>query len=310
MYAFKKMVAGGLMVGMLMPALAFAQTTTPTTTGVPATTQALLDRIKALQTQIAALAQQQQGLQQQQQQTVATLISTLKQGDTSGNVKILQALLAADPGIYPEGIISGYFGGFTAQAVKRFQKKHGLEQVGNVGPKTLRLLNQLFASTTSERNGDDDDDGDDDSDSHGKGKGRNKVAICHKASSTITVGAPALLAHIRHGDTLGACSGTGTTPPDTTAPVISSVVVSPIASTTATVLWSTNEAATSKVYYGTTSPVNLGTALSVVNTSLVTVHTLGLTGLTASSTVYFVVESKDASNNAATTSTASFVTAN
>jgi hypothetical protein len=39
-----------------------------------------------------------------------------------------------------------------------------------------------------------------------KGKGTQKVTICHKGRKTIRVGAPALKAHLRHGDQPGACS--------------------------------------------------------------------------------------------------------
>ncbi len=37
------------------------------------------------------------------------------------------------------------------------------------------------------------------------GKGQQKVTLCHKDKNTITVGAPATDAHLRHGDTLGPC---------------------------------------------------------------------------------------------------------
>ncbi|TMG42712.1 MAG: hypothetical protein E6H90_13455 [Chloroflexi bacterium] len=39
----------------------------------------------------------------------------------------------------------------------------------------------------------------------GKGKGRKKVKMCHKGH-TITVGEPAVKAHLHHGDTMGACT--------------------------------------------------------------------------------------------------------
>jgi hypothetical protein len=42
---------------------------------------------------------------------------------------------------------------------------------------------------------------------NGKGMGREKVTLCHKGKVTIRVGAPALRAHLRHGDQPGACSG-------------------------------------------------------------------------------------------------------
>jgi len=35
--------------------------------------------------------------------------------------------------------------------------------------------------------------------------GKQKVTLCHKGKKTITVGAPAVKAHLRHGDTLGRC---------------------------------------------------------------------------------------------------------
>jgi hypothetical protein len=36
-------------------------------------------------------------------------------------------------------------------------------------------------------------------------RGQEKVALCHKGKKTLTVGAPAKEAHLRHGDSLGAC---------------------------------------------------------------------------------------------------------
>ena len=40
---------------------------------------------------------------------------------------------------------------------------------------------------------------------HERGGGQQKVTLCHKGTKTLTVGAPALGAHLRHGDTPGAC---------------------------------------------------------------------------------------------------------
>ncbi len=88
------------------------------------------------------------------------------------------------------------------------------------------------------------------------------------------------------------------TPPDTTPPVISSVA-STTAVTTATVTWTTDESSDSAVWYGTLSG---SYTTSTTSASLVTSHSLGLTGLSAESTYYFVVVSKDASNNTSTSS--------
>ena len=96
---------------------------------------------------------------------------------------------------------------------------------------------------------------------------------------------------------------------DTVAPVISGVTASSTTAAASTLLWTTDENADSTVWYGTTTPVAVGTgALTSTNASLITSHALGLTGLTASTTYYFLVVSKDGSGNSATSSESSFVT--
>lgn len=68
----------------------------------------------------------------------------LTKGLTSDEVKTLQEILSKDPDVYPEGIISGFFGSLTERAVMRFQTKHGIEQTGTVGPKTRAKIKELF----------------------------------------------------------------------------------------------------------------------------------------------------------------------
>lgn len=295
---FNKIIAGVVALGVMAPAVAFAQT--PTTTS--ANVQAILAQIQALETQIAALRAQHKALMEQQSTALQTLVQTMKEGSTGDQVAVLQALLALDPSIYPEGTVSGYFGRLTAEAVKRYQRKHGIDSLGVVGPKTLKKLNEDL---------DDDDDDDDDHDDRGKGKGKEKVVICHKGQ-TLTVAKPAAVGHIRHGDKRGACEGGGTattTPPtaDTVAPVISNSLVSSITANGANVSWITNENANGKVYYATTSPA-FGSSMTASHATYMTGHSLLLTGLTASTTYYYALESKDAAGNTATTSTASFNT--
>ena len=100
---------------------------------------------------------------------------------------------------------------------------------------------------------------------------------------------------------------TAALPADTTAPTLSAIVATP-AATTASITWTTNEAATSKVYYGTSTPLAIGTANSVSDGALVSSHAVSLTGLTASTTYYIVIESKDSTNNTGTSSETSFLT--
>ncbi len=104
-----------------------------------------------------------------------------------------------------------------------------------------------------------------------------------------------------------AALGGGTTT-TATFPVISNITVGNVASTTAAVLWMTNVPATSKVFYSTVSPVPTATASSTSDTALATNHALTLTGLIASTTYSFVVQSADASNNTVSSSQGSFTT--
>lgn len=83
---------------------------------------------------------------------------------------------------------------------------------------------------------------------------------------------------------------------DTIAPAISSVNAV-TAATSATITWSTDEPATSRVDYGT-SPTALN--VSATGTTPVTSHSLTLNGLSTGATYYFRVSSADASGNSTT----------
>lgn len=80
-----------------------------------------------------------------------TLTRELEFGMTGSDVSELQAHLAADKTIYPQGLITGYFGPLTKAAVMNFQTKYGISPVGRVGPITLAALNsQMAISETAE----------------------------------------------------------------------------------------------------------------------------------------------------------------
>jgi hypothetical protein len=93
--------------------------------------------------------------------------------------------------------------------------------------------------------------------------------------------------------------------PDTTAPVISNVVVGSITGSGATVTWTTNEGATSLVEYGTTTAY--GSALPET-TSFVTTHSRVLTGLSVSTTYHYRVRNRDAAGNLGTSGDFTFTT--
>lgn len=64
----------------------------------------------------------------------------LSYGVKGNDVSELQKRLTSEK-VY-KGPITGYFGKLTKEAVKKYQAKNKLPQVGAVGPKTLALLNK------------------------------------------------------------------------------------------------------------------------------------------------------------------------
>lgn len=95
-------------------------------------------------------------------------------------------------------------------------------------------------------------------------------------------------------------------PPDSTAPSISSVESS-TSSTGATISWTTNEAASTKVVYSLNAQFASSTAETATSTR-VTSHSTSLTGLLSCATYNFKVVSRDAAGNAATSSVSTFST--
>jgi hypothetical protein len=84
-----------------------------------------------------------------------------------------------------------------------------------------------------------------------------------------------------------------------------SAVASSATMTTATITWNTNEVADSLVKYGTTSGAYTLQQYDAVD---VTSHSIGLTGLVANTTYYYVVNSTDPSGNPAQSAEFNFTT--
>ena len=76
------------------------------------------------------------------------LTKVLSQGVTDSQVTYLQELLSQDSELYPEGLVTGYFGPATKRAVQRFQKKYGIVSSGSsyglVGPQTRAKLMEVL----------------------------------------------------------------------------------------------------------------------------------------------------------------------
>ena len=105
--------------------------------------------------------------------------------------------------------------------------------------------------------------------------------------------------NISRSDQFSLVTKSDSTPQDITPPVISSINTL-TSSSTIDVTWNTNEPSTSKVYYSTTTPINLSTASFLVNGTLVSSHSLKLENLSTSTQYYLVAESVDAQANIAT----------
>jgi len=91
---------------------------------------------------------------------------------------------------------------------------------------------------------------------------------------------------------------------DGAAPTIANVAASPM-ETGAIITWTTNESATSQVEYGATTDYGATTTLKE---SLVTNHTVAVSGLKASTAYHFRVKSKDGAGNEAVSGDYTFTT--
>ena len=100
-------------------------------------------------------------------------------------------------------------------------------------------------------------------------------------------------------------TGSGAAAADTTPPVISSVTVSSLTSTTATITWTTNEPADAQAEYGLTTAYG---TLSAPDSNLVTAHVRALTGLSAGTLYHYRVRSQDASGNLAVSADSTLTT--
>lgn len=87
--------------------------------------------------------------------TTLVINRNLELRDLGPEVTKLQGLLAKDSSLYPEGLITGYFGSLTQKAVQRFQCKYGIicsgtpetTGYGRVGPNTRLKVEEVFGGT-------------------------------------------------------------------------------------------------------------------------------------------------------------------
>lgn len=286
----------------------------------------LTAQVERLQAQLAALKEAQTVVQETQEEARNTLklINQLKEGMSGEEVQLLQTILAADADIYPEGLLTGYFGKATVKALKKFQKKYGLAAEGVLDKKTIERLNEFLAQQNFSLMRWNNDDRDDD-DNRKKERGtRNGFCLLVPPGHLI---APGWLRKQGNNVLVPLCRTvplsiakkipwwfSTSTPPsptstkDMTPPVFSSTTITNVASSSATLLWTTNEPARARVYYAATSSFPLVQASSSVRNTFLTTHTFTLSGLTPSTTYFYVLEARDVWGNTATSSHQSFMT--
>ncbi len=184
----------------------------------------------------------------------------LRVGSRGGDVVALQDFLKSLPEIYPEGLVTGYFGKATEAAVKRFQKKYAFEQVGIVGPKTREKLNILFTS------------------------GIVPVAIAPPVSLPVVVPAPAV----------APISVAPVVPVDISPPLIRLLAAGNIARDSVVVTWATDEPSDSRVEHGMSTTYDNA---PVTDLTLRTMHSLRVINLIPGVLYHFRASSKDAAGN-------------
>lgn len=96
--------------------------------------QALLAQLQSLQAQLQVNSAPAGALPTQGGAQCPVLSRALRLGMSGADVSALQAFLATDRAVYPDAVVSGYFGPLTQAAVQRFQTKHGI--VSNGSPDT------------------------------------------------------------------------------------------------------------------------------------------------------------------------------
>jgi hypothetical protein len=86
-----------------------------------------------------------------QSASAAMLYRQLQLGMRGADVSDLQVFLATDATIYPQGLVTGYFGSLTKSAVSNFQARNGIATVGRVGPQTMAVINAQMAAGMGDR---------------------------------------------------------------------------------------------------------------------------------------------------------------
>lgn len=139
------MCASVLALTVVAPvAKAETTTTAPTVASLMEILQGLLKQVEELQKKLRETQGEIQAVQRE-------IKSGLREGTTDEDVKKIQELLASNPELYPRGLITGYYGPLTSEAVKRFQERNGLPATGIVDEETREYLEEHYTEYKANR---------------------------------------------------------------------------------------------------------------------------------------------------------------
>ncbi len=134
-----------LLVAMaITPTITNAETATTTATSTITAPAPGKTDVSSLLILLNSLMKQVEDLQKQLAQVRTELKDGLHEGMTDEDVKKVQELLATDPTLYPKGLVTGYYGPMTKEAIMRFQTRHGLEATGEINAETKALMLEYF----------------------------------------------------------------------------------------------------------------------------------------------------------------------
>jgi peptidoglycan hydrolase-like protein with peptidoglycan-binding domain len=143
---FVGVMCASVLALMVVAPVAQAQTatTTPTVASLMEILQGLLKQVEELQKKLRETQGEIQAVQRE-------IKSGLREGATDEDVKKIQELLASDNTLYPRGLITGYYGPLTSEAVKRFQERNGLTVTGIVDDETRDYLEEYYTEYKANR---------------------------------------------------------------------------------------------------------------------------------------------------------------
>ena len=132
---------------MLWPSFSYATTVSE----LQAQITSMLAQMQLIQTQLGSLQSTPASTPSSCPTLTYDLYRGLKDSGTGNQVTALQKFLAQDSSVYPEGLITGYYGQLTEKAVQRWQAKYsvvssGLPSTtgyGSAGPKTRARIKEI-----------------------------------------------------------------------------------------------------------------------------------------------------------------------